>query len=211
MATAYPVNGVDCNKSTPCVWCHKGRVVLAEVWMGACCTEQIWVLCVRVWILCLKYSVSYRFWSKELQHVLCVFALALFDLVPQSVWLAVSSPAVWFMNSSAPLFALVCNPCATFCTFCLVLIILPVLMLSAYILAQVCIFISILIFPLINLFYIRYKKIIPLSAFWTKMSPLKPIKTAIFKHSAVYCNIMQFLLIGFYSVGKTSKLLFFTI
>ncbi len=67
MATAYPVNGVDCNKSTPCVWCHKGRDVLAEVWMGACCTEQIWVLCVRVWTLWLKYSVSYRFWSKELQ------------------------------------------------------------------------------------------------------------------------------------------------
>jgi len=51
-------------------------------------------------------------------------------------------------------------------------------------LAQVCIFIGIVLFHRHflkkNIFGIWYKKILPLSAFWTKMSPLKPIKTAIF-------------------------------
>ncbi len=40
-------------------------------------------------------------------------------------------------------------------------------------------------FPLINLFYTLYTKIVPLSTFWTKMSSLKPIKTDIFNHIAV--------------------------
>ncbi len=62
-------------------------------------------------------------------------------------------------------------------------------------------------FPLINLFYTRYKKIVPLSAFWTKMSPLKPIKIILIA-AAFNCKMMQFLLIGFHSVGKASKLFF---
>ncbi len=40
-------------------------------------------------------------------------------------------------------------------------------------------------FPFRNLFCTRYKKIVPLCTFWTKMSSLKPIKTAIFNRSAV--------------------------
>ncbi len=77
--------------------------------------------------------------------------------------------------------------------------ILPVLMRSAYILAQVCIFIGIVIFQqhLIEyMYFARGIKIVPLSIFWTKMFPLKPIKTDI-------CNkMMQFLLTDFHYVGK---------
>ncbi len=57
-------------------------------------------------------------------------------------------------------------------------------------------------FPLINnLFCTSYKKIVPLRIFWTKMSPLLFLIAVPFN-----CKIMQFLLIGFHSVGKASKL-----
>jgi len=49
----------------------------------------------------------------------------------------------------------------------------------------VCIFIGILVFhhhflKKIIFFLHELHKVLPLSTFWTKMSPLKPIKTAIF-------------------------------
>ncbi len=63
-------------------------------------------------------------------------------------------------------------------------------------------------FPLINLFCTRYKIIVPLSTFWTKMSPLKLLFLIAVPFN---CKMMQFLLIGFHSVGKASNIFFFTI
>jgi len=83
------------------------------------------------------------------------------------------------------------NPCASLWTFLsfsvlfVFLITLPVLKLTAKNLAQVCIFIGILLFHgnfLKKIFFcIRYKKYSLSAPFGQKMPPLKPIKTAIFK------------------------------
>ncbi len=59
-------------------------------------------------------------------------------------------------------------------------------MLTSYILAQVCMFSGILNIPTLisfNKSILPRYKIFPLSAFLTKMSSLKPIKTDIFNHS----------------------------
>ncbi len=55
--------------------------------------------------------------------------------------------------------------------------------------------------PLINLFYTRYNKV-KLSAKCPHWNPLKPL---FFIAVPFNCKLMQFLLIGFHSIGKASK------
>ncbi len=65
-------------------------------------------------------------------------------------------------------------------------------------------------FPLINIFYTRYNKVKHSAPFGQKCPHLNPLKPQFFIAVPFNCKIRQFLLIGFHSVGKASKLKRFT-
>ncbi len=113
------------------------------------------------------------------------------------------------------------NPCATFWTF------LSILVFFYYNFA--CVYANCInfgsdvyfywnfnippSFPLINLFCTRYKKVNHSAPFGQKCPHWNPLKLLFLIAVPFNCKIMQFLLIGFHSVGKASKfyfLLFFT-
>ncbi len=68
-------------------------------------------------------------------------------------------------------------------------------------------------FTLINIFYTRYNKVKHSAPFGQKCPHWNPLKLLFLIAMAFNCKMMQFLLIGFHSVGKASTfycLLFFT-
>ncbi len=60
-------------------------------------------------------------------------------------------------------------------------------------------------FPLLNLFYTRYKKVNHSAPFGQKCPHWNPLKLLFLIAVPFNCKMMQFLLIGFHSVGKALK------